>query len=192
MFRWLILATFVPTLTISAYFRARARRLSGTIPRRAEGGAAMALRAIVALPLFLSIVAYVISPPLLDWSAIDLPDTVRWIGAVAGLLCIPSAWWLFRSIGANVSETVLTKEHHQLVTIGPYRWVRHPLYATGGLLLIAAGLMASNWFVLLLAVVALVLVRIVVVPAEERNLIARFGDAYRDYRRRTGALLPRL
>ena len=86
-----------------------------------------------------------------------------------------SARWVLRAIGANVSETILTKSSHQLITHGPYRWIRHPLYTTGVLLFTALGLIAANWFVLAFALIALLSIRFVVVPMEERELIGRFG-----------------
>jgi len=78
------------------------------------------------------------------------------------------------------------------VTSGPYRWVRHPLYAVGICLFLSVGLMAANGFILGWTVLALISVRVVVVPREESALIAKFGDAYRDYRAGTGALFPKL
>jgi protein-S-isoprenylcysteine O-methyltransferase Ste14 len=90
-----------------------------------------------------------------------------------------------------VSETVLTKEHHELVTHGPYRWIRHPLYANGIALLLAIGLMAANWLILALTLIALVAIGLVVVPAEESALLAKFGAEYRAYMGRTGGLWPR-
>jgi protein-S-isoprenylcysteine O-methyltransferase Ste14 len=99
---------------------------------------------------------------------------------------------VFQSIGTNVSETVLTKANHQLIMTGPYEWVRHPLYATGGMLFIGIGLMAANWFILLFASLAVALIWWVAVPLEERALVAKFGDDYRGYAARTGGLFPRL
>ena len=99
---------------------------------------------------------------------------------------------MFSNLGRNVSETVLTKSDHALVTSGPYRWIRHPLYATGGALLVAVGLMAANWFILGLASLVVVLMRLLVVPLEERALLAKFGDDYRRYMQRTGGMFPRL
>ena len=49
---------------------------------------------------------------------------------------------------AKLPETVLTKADHVLVTTGPYRWMRHPLYAMGGALFVAVGLMSASWFIL--------------------------------------------
>jgi len=192
MFRWLALVIVASVFAISAYYRRRARQTGETIARRREGALFVLLRAVFALPLFAAILAYLINPASMSWSHFRAPDWVRWIGVATGLLAIPSARWLFRNLGRNVSETVLTKADHSLVTTGPYQWVRHPLYTTGGALLVAVGLIAANWFILLLATAAVVLVRVLVVPREERELIAKFGDDYRRYKQRTGAMFPQL
>ena len=100
--------------------------------------------------------------------------------------------WVLRSLGHNVSETVLTKREHQLVIVGPYQWVRHPLYTTGIVLFVALGLMLASWLVLLIAAFTALLFYLLVVPAEERALVAKFGERYRMYMRGTGRLLPRV
>jgi protein-S-isoprenylcysteine O-methyltransferase Ste14 len=69
--------------------------------------------------------------------------------------------------------------------------VRHPLYTVGFLSYIAFALLAANWYVAILAVVALILLSLRV-PDEEEALIARNGDVYRDYAKRTGRFLPKL
>jgi len=192
MFRWLALAAFFGCIGISAYYRHRARRESETIPRRREGAVLLGGRGLVALPLFLGVLTYLVNPRWMGWASFALPTWLRSVGVAVGLLAVPAAYWVFRSLGRQVSETVLTKEHHELVTAGPYRWVRHPLYATGIALFLAVGLMAANWFILSFAILALMGIRFVVIPLEERELLAKFGDQYRSYRRRTGALVPRI
>ena len=192
MFRWLALVSVVSVFAISFHYRRLARKDGETIARRREGLAFALLRAVFALPLFAAVVAYLINPPWMAWSGFSLPAWGRWLGVGIGGMAIPSAWWLFSNLGRNVSETVLTKSDHSLVTTGPYRWIRHPLYATGGALLVAVGLMAANWFILALASVVVVLMRILVVPREEEALIAKFGDDYRRYIQRTGGMFPRV
>ncbi len=192
MFRWLLLISLVGTMSISAHYRRRARQESEIIERAREGPLLMAARAFIALPLFLGVIVYVVNPNWMAWASFTLPTWARWAGAVLGLLSIPSAYWVFSSIGRNVSETVLTKRDHELVTTGPYRWVRHPLYSTGLSLFLGAGLMMASWFVLSIVLVVLILVRLVVIPREERELVHKFGDAYRTYMRGTGRLLPRI
>jgi len=192
MFRWLALAVFVLTVGISARLRARARAQTGTIPRSRESGGLIAGRLAVALPLFGSVLVYVLNPRWMDWASLGLHPGLRWVGAALGVAVVPGVYWVLSNLGSNVSETVLTKDDHQLVTSGPYRWVRHPLYSVGICLFLSVGLMAANAFILAWTALALIAVHLVVVPREESALIAKFGDAYREYRATTGALLPKL
>ncbi len=192
MFRWLALVVFVGAVVVSGLHRRRAHARTGSIPRSREDPALIAGRLLVALPLFGGSLAYVLNPRWMAWSSFEAPEWVRWLGVAMGLCVVPAVHWVLGALGSNVSETVLVKERHELVTsAGPYRWVRHPLYTTGITLFIAIGLLAANWFILSLALFALVLIRTVVVPREERELIARFGAGYQEYRKRTGAMLPR-
>lgn len=190
MFRWIAVALFVGSLGMSAWHRRRARRLTGTIRRGREPPLLIAGRLAVALPLFGGVLAYLVYPPSIDWASIPAPTWVRWAGVGIGLATAPMLYWVLRTLGANISETVLTKEEHELVTTGPYRWVRHPLYSAGIALFSSVGLMAANGFVLVWTLGALVSVRLVVIPREEAELIQTFGEDYRRYREGTGALVP--
>ena len=193
MFRWLALVVLVSAVSISGFHRRRARSRSGAIPRAREEPLLIAGRLLVALPLFGGSLLYVLNPAWMAWSAFDAPQWLRWVGAALGVCVMPSVHWVLSALGSNVSETVLTKDRHELVTnAGPYRWIRHPLYTTGVALFVALGLMAANWFILGMASSALIAIRTVVVPREEHELVARFGSSYEEYRRRTGAMAPRM
>lgn len=192
MFRWLALIALVGCLGISSYYRRRARREGGTIPRAQESVPLRVGRALIALPLFLGILLYIINPRWMAWAAVPMPSWMRWAGVVLGLLSVPGAYWVFTSIGRNVSETVQTKRDHELVTHGPYRWIRHPLYTNGIALLVAIGLMAANWFILGITLIGFLAIRFAVVPLEERELTSKFGADYVDYMKSTGRFLPRL
>jgi len=95
-------------------------------------------------------------------------------------------------VSRSISETILTKRMHQLVTHGPYRWIRHPLYAFSLLELFSLALLADSWFLFAFPCIVLVVFRWFVIPREEANLIKTFGKDYEEYMRRTGALVPRL
>ena len=192
MFRWLALAILLGSVTVSAYHRRRARREGETIPRAREGVVLIVGRALVALPLFGGVVAYIVNPRWMAWASFDAPGWLRWLAVGLGICIVPSVHWVLGTLGRNVSETVLTKQQHELVMRGPYRWIRHPLYTTGVALFLALGLIAANWFILLFALLALIAIRLVVVPLEERELLARFGSKYQQYIRRTGAMFPRM
>lgn len=191
-FRWFALVALVGCFGVSVYHRHRARVAGGAIPRGREAPLLILGRVAVALPLFIGVLTWVAVPRWMAWSELALPVWLRWAGVVLGLAMVPAAYWVFHTLGPNVSETVLTREQHELVTTGPYRVIRHPLYAMGTGLFLSVGLMAASWFILLFALIALVAIRVVVVPLEERELEAKFGDAYRSYRQGTGALLPRV
>ncbi len=192
MFRWFALAVFLVSLGISARRRRQARRAGETIRRSQEPPGLIAGRMLVALPLFSGVLVYLANPEWMAWASLDLPTWVRWVGVGLGVIVPISVHRVLAALGANVSETVLTKRHHRLVTSGPYGRVRHPLYATGLALFLSMGLMAANAFILLWTAVASIGVRVVVIPREEAHLEATFGERYRRYRRETGSLLPRL
>ena len=98
--------------------------------------------------------------------------------------------WTFHTLGPNLTDTVVTRKTHTLVTHGPYRWVRHPFYNSGALCILANSLLASNWFLLLTGMVALMLL-VIRTRKEEENLLKRFGDDYRTYMERTGRFWPK-
>lgn len=76
-----------------------------------------------------------------------------------------------------------------LVVRGLYRWVRHPLYTCGLVILWLTAVMTWNLLALAAGLTAYILIGI---PFEERKLLAEFGLAYAEYRKHTPALLPRV
>ena len=146
---------------------------------------------VAALFAYGGVIAYLIDPEYMAWSSVRMPAGIRWIGvaicAVAGVLWI----WTFQRLGLNLTDTVVTRRAHTLVTGGPYRWVRHPFYGCVALFTAGAALTAANWFVAVSC--ALVMSMLVVrTRTEEAHLLARFGPAYDAYRARTGRFLPRV
>jgi protein-S-isoprenylcysteine O-methyltransferase Ste14 len=115
---------------------------------------------------------------------------MRWTGVGLIVVACGLLIWTFRSLGSNLTDTVVTRRTHTLVLHGPYRWVRHPFYDSAALFTVAISLIAANWF-LLLAGVGVFCLLIVRTRIEEENLVARFGDSYRKYMAQTGRFLPR-
>jgi protein-S-isoprenylcysteine O-methyltransferase Ste14 len=176
-------------------YRRHGERAGGAIPesaaRAAEGPSIYFSLRLLGVALWLTAFLWPLVPQWFAWAALPLPAWLRWPGAAGAAAGLPLVFWAQRALGGNVTKTVLTKREHSLVTGGPYRWVRHPLYAVGALVLVSLGLLSSNGLLLaLLAVAALPLV--LRTSLEERALVQRFGEAYRDYSRRTGRFLPRL
>ncbi len=192
IFRVLAAVILFTGIGISSYFRRKADKDSGEkISRKVDGTPMMTLIRIGGLILWLSPLVYLINPAWMAWSQIGLPDWVRWLGVVLGILSTFGIYWLFSSIGSGITPTSATRTEHKLVTKGPYRWVRHPLYTVGSSMFIAFGMMADNWFIALLGILAFIGMAIRT-PKEEANLLEKFGDEYREYMKRTGRFFPKL
>lgn len=92
-------------------------------------------------------------------------------------------------LGRNWSATVQLKQEHELITIGPYRVVRHPIYTGLLLLFLGNAVMVGDWRGLL--AVAIVLASFWrKLRLEEVWLTEHFGEPYRRYQARTKALIP--
>lgn len=153
--------------------------------------------AYVALVLPLLYPALVVIAPAwayegrLNWSSrADVALQVAGLGLWAvGMIVLV---WSARMLGVLMGVDGVTTDH-LLVTSGPYRYVRHPIY--GSFTLIAAGLALVFRSHLLAAVAAVWLIASMRWAATEEALLASsegFGDFYRAYRRRTGRFLPKL
>ena len=76
-----------------------------------------------------------------------------------------------------------------LVTDGPFRFRRNPIYLADILILLGLAELTKNiWIVILTPVFAVLMTWLAILP-EERHLESRFGDAYRAYKERTRRLL---
>ena len=124
------------------------------------------------------------------WASVALPTWLRWIGAFLGLFAVPPLlFWTFRSLGKNLTDTVVTRREHALVTHGPYRWVRHPFYDLVFLWIVSMTLLTANWLLAILGLSAFAMM-VVRTRIEEEKLIERFGDEYRTYMERPGNFFP--
>ena len=139
----------------------------------------------------LSVVVYALVPQWIAWASLNLADWLRWLGALVGIGSLALLAWSDHHLGENFSATLRIRAVHALFQTGPYRWIRHPIYTSGILFLIAMLLVTSNWFVgaCWCGVLVLYAYRI---PREESLMLQKFGDEYRVYMKKTGRLLPRI
>ena len=190
LFRVVAAALFCTALGISAHFRRKADRAGGSVSWEGEGVPMLVALRLSGLALWAAVVAYLVNPRWMQWAQLALPPWARWVGAVIGVATVALLYWLFSSLGKNITPTVATRAEHTLVTHGPYRWVRHPLYSVGTLFFLALSLLAANWFIAVASICVLQLLALRL-PKEEARLVEHFGDAYRAYMARSGRLLPR-
>ena len=98
--------------------------------------------------------------------------------------------WTMRVLGAAYSRTLRVDGGQSVVRVGPYRWVRHPGYAGSVAALTGANLATGSWLAAIVSGLLLAIVYYARTIAEERMLVAAFGQAYRDYQSSSGRLLP--
>ena len=176
---------------ISIYSRLKADRDSGErLSRSADGTPMMLVIRIFGLVLWLTPLVCLVNPAWMIWSKLGVPEWARWLGVGIGFLCVAGIYWLFSSIGTGITPVSATRKEHKLSTHGIYRWIRHPLYTVGSSFYISFGLMSDNWFIIFMGVLTFIVMAIRT-PKEEANLIAKFGDEYREYMKRTGKFLPK-
>jgi protein-S-isoprenylcysteine O-methyltransferase Ste14 len=191
LFRVLSAATVTAMVGTSIYFRHRADREGGRISRAEEPPLVRMGLSLTGLLGFGGLVAYFALPWLLEWTMVPVAVELRWLGLALALASALGTVWIFRTLGNNVTRTVVAREGATLVTTGPYRLVRHPLYTNGALAFIALSFVTRSWWFAVCALAGLVLLAIRT-RQEESHLEARFGEAWRRYAARTGRFLPRL
>jgi protein-S-isoprenylcysteine O-methyltransferase Ste14 len=127
----------------------------------------------------------------LDFANYSQPAWAGWLGVVLIAGAVLVFWRAHADLGLNWSPTLEIREKHELVTRGIYGTIRHPMYASQWLWVLAQPLLLQNWiagFINLLVFVPFYFLR---VREEERLMLEQFGDQYRSYMQRVGAVLPK-
>lgn len=148
------------------------------------------LLGLLFLGMFLIPIVYA-ATDWLDFANYSLPDWAGWLGAVliAGALSV--FWRAHADLGLNWSPTLEIWERHELVTRGIYGLIRHPMYASQWLWVIAQPLLLQNWIAGWLNLLVFVFFYFLRVRAEEQLMIEQFGDQYRAYMQKVGGVFPK-
>ena len=107
---------------------------------------------------------------------------LQWAGVGLTLVGIGFAFWARAHIGRNWGMPMSLRQDHELVTCGPYAYVRHPIY-TGIILAMIGSALAVGLVWLVLFVITLVYFAFSA-RTEEQMMVAQFPNAYPAYRRR--------
>ena len=187
--RIVLIAIFLVVFPNSLYYRLKSQATREKLDRTKEGVLILATLRPVGTAFMLATIFYMVDPARMAWSSMPLPAWVRWIWVGADALAAALLIWTMRRLGKNLTDTVVTRREHTLVTTGPYHWVRHPFYDALALFVVGNALITANGFILAAGGLLLVLI-VARTRREEEHLVARFGDAYREYMQRTGRFLP--
>lgn len=111
----------------------------------------------------------------------------------SGILAIASVWLglsAVKTLGKQWNIKAQIIEGHELITTGPYKIVRHPIYSALFGLLIVTGYSITQLWAFIIAIVLYFIGTIFRTRVEEQLLIQHFGDQYEKYKKKVPALIP--
>lgn len=197
IFRVIFFMMFTAAMAVRAYYGWkiwRADRRGWLCQNEAverEGAWSMLLRSVLFLYMLAAVALYATNPAWLSAFAIPLPAWSRWLGVGLSVIGFLLLVWVHHTLGRHWSTSLQLREQHTLITSGPYRWARHPMYTALFSVFAGLALVSANWLLVLL-VVAAISVLYARIGKEEAMMIEQFGDEYRAYMQRTGRFLPHL
>jgi protein-S-isoprenylcysteine O-methyltransferase Ste14 len=145
------------------------------------------------LPAALLPVEWLLPPALITLRIGEIEASwlpVRVVGLAVGLAGAVLVVWAALLLGRLMIHEAAVRVDHALIESGPYRLVRHPVYAGYLALLLGSGVAALNVCLLLIWPVSLLGI-LIQAASEEQLLRGRFGQDYERYVGRTGRLVPR-
>lgn len=156
-----------------------------------EPGWLLGLRDLVFGAFVATGVAYPFYPWWVARFDVAVPDPFRWAAVFVASANLALLIWTHRALGEYWSAGLELKTRHSLITSGPYRYVRHPMYTAVFGFFSSLGIVTANWLIIVPAI-AIVSVLFVRIRFEESMLRDRFGDLYEAWADSTGALFPRV
>ncbi|NPE09427.1 MAG: isoprenylcysteine carboxylmethyltransferase family protein [Asgard group archaeon] len=127
--------------------------------------------------------------PEIDW---EIFSTHWWIGLIiCSVIFIPGLIIVIKGVSDAGSETLTPSEENKMYG-GIYKHIRHP-QTTGEMpMFVALAFAINSWFLVLFTLVFIIIYTPLIMYFEEKDLVKKFGDDYRQYQKETGAFFPRL
>ncbi len=173
------------------YVKTQSKPDDATLKKRNEGVISK-IASLLGLIGFISMIAYVVQPNWLSSTSLSLPTWLRGTGVAIAILGFALLQWAQVTLANSWSDTPRMMKEQVLITSGPYRLIRHPIYTAFILILSSTLLISSNWLVGLSWAGMTILEVVSRIKFEESLMIEYFGDQYNKYMKTTGRLFPRI
>jgi protein-S-isoprenylcysteine O-methyltransferase Ste14 len=124
---------------------------------------------------------------------LDLPAILRALGWIVFVFGGALQVWTLRLLkvwGIMGLPEVTRIVESRIITTGPFSVVRHPTYLSHTIMYAGVFLITGVAAVAVITLLDIIVVNALVIPLEDRELIERFGEEYRDYRKRVPAFFP--
>lgn len=136
---------------------------------------------IILFVLFLAFLfLYSIYPPFMNLIHFDIPIWLRWLGTIFSFNGV--IFWIYSQamLDKYWSPQLQVQKKHKIITSGPYKVIRHPIYTAMFIWVIGLAFFSANIVFALLALLTIIGL-ILRVPKEEKMMIEQFGDEYIKY-----------
>jgi protein-S-isoprenylcysteine O-methyltransferase Ste14 len=119
-----------------------------------------------------------------------LTGLFQWLGLLLMITGTAFRQWALINLGRFFSRILQIEKGHQLITTGPYRWIRHPAYT--GMIVVYVGMVMAlgTWLGALLTFAIVTGGLLYRIHVEEQALLSAFGAEYRDSMKQTWLLFP--
>jgi len=108
-FRTVLIVVFLVVLPIGIYHRLRSQATGEKLDRRQEGLFILATLRPLGVAFWFGLIAWMVDPDWMAWSAVSLPVWLRWTGVGVITIACGLLVWTFRSLGTNLTDTVVTR-----------------------------------------------------------------------------------
>jgi protein-S-isoprenylcysteine O-methyltransferase Ste14 len=163
------------------------------VPPKEDSGESSRFRIVFQSVMFffwiVVVVSYAWYPSWMEQFHLPVPPWLRYSGALFGAAAFFLLTLTMNALGQYWSPLPRLMDGHRLVTRGPYRFVRHPMYSAMMILFISFVFVTANVIVAVTSLIAIILT-IKWAVKEEAILLDFFGEEYRSYMECTGAFTP--
>jgi protein-S-isoprenylcysteine O-methyltransferase Ste14 len=188
IFRLLIGVFVALGLGLRFYYQSKHRQVVRTAGRHKRRDT---LYYYLTLSSYILVLGYVFSDRL-DFAHLDVATGIRWMGMLLGVGALLLFAACHNALGRYWSGILELSDDHALITQGPYRYIRHPMYTSLLASSFAVSLVTANWLVALACIGSATLMYLARVRDEESMMLDRFGESYRQYMDMTGRVFPKL
>lgn len=185
LFKISLFLLFIPFYLIRIYYSKNLTKnnsLANIYPNHIKLMFVLTVITLILLPII-----YIFTP-FIDSFTLNLPIELRLLGLALFIFVILSMWWILRTLKQNFD---LNSTNRYLVVTGPYKIVRHPMYAVFIIQALALFLISAN-LVIFLGIPIILISTALRVNFEDKLLVNEFKGAYIDYMKSTKAIIPKI
>lgn len=185
-FKLAFVASFIFAATVATMTARRAARRHGAAVNQLanEVRALLFIRGALGIVFYAMLIAWFFWPNRLAWAYVPIPANVRWLAMALRIPVLAFFAWSFAEIGTNYRGGDGLYDDHELVTTGPYGWVKHPIYFAFIAIMLLVFPLSANWLLTLSGLLLVVSIAVIRIPIEEHELHERFDAKWEEYRKR--------